>query len=551
MPYPFLSRIKTHQVTDNENYTRKSAIYADDNYIYTSYYYNDEHNIAAWTFNPVTENYTLVAYTPTASGYEALNISKMGTHIVAVETLRFSSYTFNGSSFTTIATLAPSKSFFISSILDPDIYCIDNNSKDLYRYTYDGSAFTYQTKLTSRNYYDVEASTNYVIATYYSVTEYYIRRYDRDLSNETDDHTTAIVSNAVSDSTYISTSGLGTPALQVGSIDNILSSTIVDGSSDSTYASEYNKRIIRAKLYTSSRIIASFSQYRSDTYPYCFRCISTSAVHLTKSATDVSGVYIGNFVIHKGYIHAVPGDVKERLWTTLTHKHAVTIHLYEALLTAEIYSHPQSVKKYVGETATFSVGATGSNLIYQWYSNVGGKIAPVSGATAANYSIPNITKSYHNKAVRVRVTDGRPEYIDSNNAFIEEVVEPMSYTGPFDVKVKSGNNASFQITKLNSEDLTYQWYEIIDGVTGGLTGATDNAYTYAVTGTDDGKQYTCKITDDIQSYNSPVATLTVAGSLVVNNPSNIYFFRGDTGVFSGGATGGIGGYLYQWERQDN
>jgi hypothetical protein len=52
-----------------------------------------------------------------------------------------------------------------------------------------------------------------------------------------------------------------------------------------------------------------------------------------------------------------------------------------------IQTHPQSLLRVVGESATFTVAATGGGLSYQWRKNT----ANISGATSSSYTIPAVT----------------------------------------------------------------------------------------------------------------------------------------------------------------
>jgi hypothetical protein len=67
-----------------------------------------------------------------------------------------------------------------------------------------------------------------------------------------------------------------------------------------------------------------------------------------------------------------------------------------------IGTQPTSQSAYVGQTATFSVAATGgSTLSYQWQTNG----ADVSGATSASWTTPSLTTGWSGLSVDVVVTD--------------------------------------------------------------------------------------------------------------------------------------------------
>jgi photosystem II stability/assembly factor-like uncharacterized protein len=67
-----------------------------------------------------------------------------------------------------------------------------------------------------------------------------------------------------------------------------------------------------------------------------------------------------------------------------------TAYLY-VLYRPSISAHPSSVTKYVGESVTFSVTASGSTpKYYQWQLNTGGGYSDIMGATSTSYTISSV-----------------------------------------------------------------------------------------------------------------------------------------------------------------
>jgi len=62
-----------------------------------------------------------------------------------------------------------------------------------------------------------------------------------------------------------------------------------------------------------------------------------------------------------------------------------------------ITQQPQSALSFVGQTATFSVGATGLDLTYQWQSMApgGGSFSSIAGATSSSYTTPATGAGYN------------------------------------------------------------------------------------------------------------------------------------------------------------
>jgi len=64
----------------------------------------------------------------------------------------------------------------------------------------------------------------------------------------------------------------------------------------------------------------------------------------------------------------------------------------EVISIPKITVQPTSVSINSGETATLSVTATGSSLIYQWYAGLSGDVSnPVSGANSASFTTEPLT----------------------------------------------------------------------------------------------------------------------------------------------------------------
>ena len=69
---------------------------------------------------------------------------------------------------------------------------------------------------------------------------------------------------------------------------------------------------------------------------------------------------------------------------------AFTVTIGAATLTPPVITkHPDSQTITAGQTATFTVTASGNSLAYQWHKNS----APITGATAATHTIPNAQQS--------------------------------------------------------------------------------------------------------------------------------------------------------------
>ncbi|HLG95329.1 MAG TPA: hypothetical protein VKX49_03340, partial [Bryobacteraceae bacterium] len=74
-----------------------------------------------------------------------------------------------------------------------------------------------------------------------------------------------------------------------------------------------------------------------------------------------------------------------------------------------ITQQPANASAMIGQTATFTVAATGAALSYQWQSmpSGAGSFGNISGATAASYTTPSLAQSDNNTQFRCVVTNAQ------------------------------------------------------------------------------------------------------------------------------------------------
>ena len=117
-------------------------------------------------------------------------------------------------------------------------------------------------------------------------------------------------------------------------------------------------------------------------------------------------------------------------------------------VTAGINSGPNSIAVGAGDTATFTVSASGSNPTYQWQTNNGGGWFNIGGATGQNYTTP-------------------PESVANNNLQYQLVVnEPCDgssvTSSPAVLNVYPGNAIFYSTTSGNLNDPN-SWEQSYDG----------------------------------------------------------------------------------------
>src|SRR5579862_2776984 len=209
-----------------------------------------------------------------------------------------------------------------------------------------------------------------------------------------------------------------------------------------------------------------------------------------------------------------------------------------------ISTQPANQSVTAGQTATFSVVATGSGtLSYQWKKSG----AAISGATAASYTTPVTTSSETGTQFTVVVTDSAGS-VTSNPATLTvttAAVAPSITSQPASRTVTAGQPATFSVTATGTAPLTYQWKK--NGAD--ISGATTAAYTTpSAAASDTNAKFTVTVTNSVSSATSNTATLTVnVPPSITTQPASRTINAGQTATFSVAATG-TGTLTYQWKK---
>ena len=209
-----------------------------------------------------------------------------------------------------------------------------------------------------------------------------------------------------------------------------------------------------------------------------------------------------------------------------------------------ITAQPASQSVTAGQSATFSVAATGTGtLTYQWKMGT----TAIGGATAASYTTPATTSSESGTQFTVVVTDSTGN-LTSNPATLTvtaSAVAPSITSQPANKTVTAGQTATFSVTATGTAPLTYQWKK--SGAA--ISGATSASYTTpATTASDNNAQFTVIVTNSVSNATSNPATLTVdVPPSITTQPANRTINAGQTATFTVAATG-TGTLSYQWKK---
>ena len=227
-----------------------------------------------------------------------------------------------------------------------------------------------------------------------------------------------------------------------------------------------------------------------------------------------------------------------------------------AILTVEspltITSQPSNFSGAEGDTATFSIAATGMGLKYQWQVNKSGSWSNCSindGARTATLSLA-ATANRNGTKYRCVITDKTGATVTSNTVTLTVDV-PLAITSqPGSTTCQVGTMATFKI-KASGTGLKYQWQVLKNGTWTNCSmndGAKTATLTLEATAARNGTKYHCIVTDSTGAkLTSNTAVLTVAVPLeITSQPENVTCTNvGEMAVFTVEATGM--GLKYQWQ----
>jgi hypothetical protein len=226
-----------------------------------------------------------------------------------------------------------------------------------------------------------------------------------------------------------------------------------------------------------------------------------------------------------------------------------------------ITSQPTNTPICDGGTTIFSIGATGTNLTYQWQVNTGSGYVNInnggvySGANSASLVITAVSASMSGYLYQCVVSGDCPPAVTSGSLSLVLTVYtlPSINTQPVNSTICEGDNTSFGISATGS-GITYQWYVDVGlgygaiNNSGVYSGATTN--TLSITGATrdmSGYKYKCIVPGTcLPDAISAPAYLTVDTIPVVQNgPLDTTVCDGSPASFSIDATGTA--KTYQWQ----
>ena len=171
--------------------------------------------------------------------------------------------------------------------------------------------------------------------------------------------------------------------------------------------------------------------------------------------------------------------------------HSSPTQSQSAAIPPQITVQPANQTVKVGQTATFSVTATGTApLQLPWRKNG----TAIAGATASSYTTPATVSGDNGSTFTVVVTNAAGT-ITSNAATLTvkpRRVRPQITTQPANQTVSVGQTATFSVVATGTAPLQYQWRK--NGTA--IAGATASSYTTPATASgDNGSSFTVVVTN--------------------------------------------------------
>ena len=164
-----------------------------------------------------------------------------------------------------------------------------------------------------------------------------------------------------------------------------------------------------------------------------------------------------------------------------------------------ITSQSGSLTVTQGQSASFSVTATGTPLNYFWMKNS----ALISGQTNSSLNFASVVAT--NAATYTCQVSNFLGSITSTGAVLTVAYPPIITVQPVGQTVGVGSNFTVSVTATGVPAVAYQWRT--NGTA--ITGATNSSYTVTAAQTNDSGDYDVVITNSLGSITSRVATISV------------------------------------------
>ena len=221
-----------------------------------------------------------------------------------------------------------------------------------------------------------------------------------------------------------------------------------------------------------------------------------------------------------------------------------------------VTSHPTTIRVTSGQTASFSVSATGVPAPgYQWQrrSPASTSWQDIAGATSSTYTTVPLVLVDSSTLYRAKAVNVEGEAFSDPAAVVVDTgaIAPLISTQPQSLVVLQGSEAIFAVVADGTSPLSYQWRK--NGVD--ITGSNAPMLKLPATALADAGSYSVAITNPVGSLTSTAATLTINASgpptlvapTIVTPPASATVNAGNTASFAVAVTG-TGPLTYQWRK---
>jgi len=246
---------------------------------------------------------------------------------------------------------------------------------------------------------------------------------------------------------------------------------------------------------------------------------------------------------------------------TFSHQGAASAAYYVPVnLSTSISAQPQTTNACTGGNASFTIGALGGSLTYQWQVSIDGGVTfnnitnggVYGGARSATLNLTGVPITMNGYQYQVVVTGSCGPSKTSNPVSVFVGPAPAIVTQPRDSTVCALTPVSFSVGATGI-GLSYQWQintgsgfvTLPNGI--GYTGATTSTLTQLIPNTTmNGYQYRVVVSGACSPVTSTFATLHVNGlPTITSQPANAITCNNANALFTVGATGA--GLNYQWQ----
>ncbi|MFY9572656.1 MAG: immunoglobulin domain-containing protein, partial [Blastocatellia bacterium] len=206
----------------------------------------------------------------------------------------------------------------------------------------------------------------------------------------------------------------------------------------------------------------------------------------------------------------------------------------------QITAQPTNASACAGQSANFSVTASGLDLSYQWRKS----FTPIPGATNSSFTISPVNTSDAG-SYDVVVTNSCGS-VPSSTVTLSVDSPPSINEQPSSVAACAGQPASFSVSA-SGTNISHQWRK--NNIN--IFGANGASFTILSVSTGDAGSYDVVLSSSCGFVTSSAATLTVNTSAGVNaNPSNQAVCAGSNAMFTASPTGSPSPAV-QWQVSTN